>query len=45
MTVLERPVIAVVGLCSGLNKTDVQIGLLNKLKGDGLILKRFLITQ
>lgn len=39
MTVLERPVIAVVGLCSGLNKTDVQIGLLNKLKGDGLDIK------
>lgn len=39
MTVLERPVIAVAGLCSGLNKTDVQIALLNRLKEDGLDIK------
>lgn len=39
MTVLEKPVIAVVGLCSGLNKTDVQISLLNRLKEDGLNIK------
>jgi hypothetical protein len=39
MTVLEKPVIAVAGLCSGLNKSDVQISLLNKLKEDGLNIK------
>lgn len=39
MTVLEKPVIAVAGLCSGLNKTDVQISLLNRLKEDGLSIK------
>lgn len=36
MAVLEKPVIAVAGLCSGLNKTDVQISLLNKFAEDGL---------
>lgn len=39
MTVLEKPVIAVAGLCSGLNKMDVQIALLNRLKKDGLDIK------
>lgn len=39
MTVLERPVIAIAGLCSGLNKTDVQIELLNQLKKDELNVK------
>lgn len=39
MTVLEKPVIAVAGLCSGLNKTDVQIALLNRLKEEGLDIK------
>lgn len=39
MTVLERPVIAIAGLCSGLNKADVQIALLNRLKEDGLDIK------
>ena len=39
MTVLERPVIAVAGLCSGLNKADVQIELLSRLKKDGLDIK------
>lgn len=39
MTVLEKPVIAVVGLCSGLNKIDVQISLLKRLKEDGLDIK------
>lgn len=39
MTVLERPVIAIAGLCSGLNKADVQISILNSLKADGLDIK------
>ena len=39
MTVLERPVIAIAGVCSGLNKSDVQIDLLSRLKKDGLDIK------
>lgn len=39
MTVLERPVIAVTSLCSGLNKSDIQISLLNSLMKDGLDIK------
>lgn len=39
MTVLERPAIAIAGLCSGLNKIDVQIALLNRLREDGLDIK------
>lgn len=39
MTVLESPVIAVAGLCSGLNKADVQIELLSGLKKDRLDIK------
>lgn len=39
MTVLEKPVIAIAGLCSGLNKSDVQISLLDSLKQDGLDVK------
>ncbi|RGI12503.1 S8 family serine peptidase [Roseburia sp. TF10-5] len=36
MSVLEKPVIAIVGLCSGLNKSDIQLSLLNSFKKDGL---------
>ena len=36
LSVLDRPVIAVAGLCSGLNKWDVQLSLLKRLKEDGL---------
>lgn len=39
MAVLERPVIAVVGLCSNINKTDVQISILKSLQQDGLSIK------
>lgn len=39
MTILEKPIIAVMGLCSGLNKIDVQIALMNGLKEDGLDIK------
>lgn len=39
MSVLERPIIAVVGLCSNINKTEVQISLLNSLQQDGLVIK------
>lgn len=39
MSVLERPVIAVVGLCSNINKTDVQISVLKSLQQDGLAIK------
>lgn len=34
--VLEKPVIAIMSLCSGLNKSDIQLSLLNNLKQDGL---------
>lgn len=34
--VLEKPVIAIMSLCSGLNKSDIQLSLLNSLKQDGL---------
>lgn len=36
MAVLEKPVIAIMSLCSGLNKSDIQLSLLNNLKQDGL---------
>ncbi|WP_122643945.1 S8 family serine peptidase [Luxibacter massiliensis] len=36
LSVLDRPVIAVAGLCSGLNKWDIQLSLLKRLKEDGL---------
>lgn len=36
LSVLERPVIAVASLCSGLNKSEVQLSLLKGLKKDGL---------
>lgn len=36
LSVIDRPVIAVTSLCSGLNKWDVQLSLLKKLKEDGL---------
>lgn len=36
ISVLEKPVIAITSLCSGLNKTDVQLSLLSRLKQDGL---------
>jgi hypothetical protein len=39
MTVLEKPVIAIASLCSGLNKSDVQVSLLDSLKKDGLDIK------
>lgn len=39
MSVLKRPVIAVVGLCSDVNKIDVQISVLKSLEQDGLAIK------
>ena len=36
ISVLEKPVIAITSLCSGLNKTEVQSSLLKSLKEDGL---------
>ena len=36
LSVLDRPVIAIAGLCSGLGKWDVQLSLLKKMKEDGL---------
>lgn len=36
LSVLEKPVIAITSLCSGLNKSDIQLSLLNSLKQDGL---------
>jgi hypothetical protein len=36
ISVLEKPVIAITSLCSGLNKTDIQLSLLKSLKEDGL---------
>lgn len=36
MSILEKPVIAIMSLCSGLNKSDIHIELLNNLKKDGL---------
>lgn len=39
LSVLERPVIAIASLCSGLNKSDVQLSLLNRLKQDGLAIE------
>ncbi|MBW6411644.1 S8 family serine peptidase [Clostridium weizhouense] len=36
LSVLEKPAIAITSLCSGLNKSDVQLSLLNSLKQDGL---------
>lgn len=39
MAVLDRPIIAIAGLCSGLNKSDVQISLLHKMREDGLNIK------
>lgn len=36
ISVLEKPVIAITSLCSGLNKSDIQLSLLNSLKQDGL---------
>lgn len=36
MAVLEKPVIAITSLCTGLNKSDVQISLLNSFKQDEL---------
>lgn len=38
-SVLKRPVIAVVGLCSDVNKIDVQISVLKSLEQDGLAIK------
>lgn len=39
MSVLKRLVIAVVGLCSDVNKIDVQISVLKSLEQDGLAIK------
>lgn len=39
MSVLKRQVIAVVGLCSDVNKIDVQISVLKSLEQDGLAIK------
>lgn len=36
ISVLEKPVIAIMSLCSGLNKSDIQLSLLYSLKQDGL---------
>ena len=36
LSVLEKPVISIVSLCSGLNKCDIQLSLLNNFKRDGL---------
>lgn len=36
MSVLQKPVIAIFSLCSGLNKLDVQFSLLNSFRGDEL---------
>lgn len=36
LSVLEKPVIAITSLCSGLNKSDIQLTLLNSLRQDGL---------
>lgn len=36
LSVLDKPVIAVASLCSGLNKWDVQLSLLKRFKEDGL---------
>jgi len=36
MAILEKPVIAIASLCSGLNKSDIQLSLLNSFKNDGL---------
>jgi len=36
ISVLEKPVIAITSLCSGLNKSDIQLSLLYSLKQDGL---------
>ncbi|WP_461613965.1 S8 family serine peptidase [Clostridium sp. Marseille-QA1073] len=36
LSILEKPVIAITSLCSGLNKSDIQLSLLNSLKQDGL---------
>jgi hypothetical protein len=36
LSVLEKPVIAIMSLCSGLNKSDIQLSLLNSLKQDGI---------
>lgn len=35
LAVLEKPVIAIAGLCNGLNKWDVQLSLLKKMRTDG----------
>lgn len=39
LSVLEKPVIAIASMCTGLNKSDVQLSLLNSLKQDGLNIK------
>lgn len=36
ISVLEKPVIAITSLCSGLNKSDIQLSLLNSFKRDGM---------
>lgn len=36
LSVLEKPVIAITSLCTGLNKSDIQLSLLNSLKQDEL---------
>lgn len=36
LSLLEKPVIAITSLCSGLNKSDIQLSLLNSLRQDGL---------
>lgn len=35
LSILESPVIAITSLCSGLNKSDIESTILNKLKQDG----------
>lgn len=39
MAVLEKPVIAITGLCSGLNKLDIQLSLFKDLQNDGLAIE------
>lgn len=39
LSVLEKPAIAITSICSGLNKSDVHLSLLNSLKHDGLDIK------
>jgi len=36
ISVLEKPVIAITSVCSGLNKSDVQLSLINSMREDGL---------